>query len=175
MTGDGPDYWWTSTPPSGPSGQQPDPPDDGTWGTPEPPVYGDPDPVREDLRDAADAMRSAAEAIRDAATPSAPGPERNWDFSWITGWLRTSVHGIACKRALYSSGPGAALMLFYYEVSSGHDPGGMAVMLILLAALVNAVIRSSFSRWLMWGTILGPLMYPPALVAIAFDLAQVLF
>lgn len=148
--------------------------------TPEPewyrmyPAPSEPDPQDEHgaLADAAAHMRDAAEYMRDAATPP---KERRWDFSWFTNWVKYRPTGKAFKHAAYSSGPAFAVLLWYYAHSSGTSAGAAAFFFALLISIAHLFIRNAFSRWLLWGSLLAPVYYFPALASIVFGIVEFLF
>jgi len=127
------------------------------------------------LTDAAADLRHAADYLRDAATPAAPPKQSNWDWSWLKNWVRYSEHGKSFKRAAYSSAPAIGFVLWDYHHQTGHGGGGAAAVFFGLAGIANLMRRNPFTRWLMWGAILGPVYYPPALVNLIFGTVAVLF
>jgi hypothetical protein len=119
-----------------------------------------------ELADAAASMRDAAEYMRDAATPS---KESNWDWSWFLNWLKSPT-GKTFKIATISSGPGFGVLLWYYAQTGNGNAGAAAFFFTLLTALAYLVWRRAFFRWLMWGAMLSPLYYWPALKSLVLGI-----
>ncbi|MGW7412795.1 hypothetical protein [Streptomyces sp. NPDC054863] len=124
----------------------------------------------EAFADAALHMRDAAEALRDA-TPGPPPKERDWSLDWFWRWVRETENGIAFKRSLYSTGPGLALILMTYSRETGNHGGAAAFFFALIAGVGHLRIQRPFTRLVLWGSVLAPVMYFPALLSIVFGLA----
>lgn len=126
------------------------------------------------MADAAAHMRDAAEALRDAAAPAPPTKESHWDWSWLTDWLRYGVNGVALKRAAYSSGPAMAVLLWTYEKQTGNSPASAAIFFAMVVGIGHLKFRRPVTRWLLWGAVLAPIYYVPALLSIIFGIGVVL-
>uniref|UniRef100_A0AAU2AJY2 Integral membrane protein n=1 Tax=Streptomyces sp. NBC_00093 TaxID=2975649 RepID=A0AAU2AJY2_9ACTN len=123
------------------------------------------------LADAAADLRYAAEVMRDAATPAAPEPEGNWDFTWITEMRKRSDNGWAFVTALWSFGPAWLLFLAMQRFEFWTATGITLIGFVFVGGWHLRVERKT-TRLITWGLPVGLAYYAP--VAIVFGLGKVL-
>ncbi|MFL4497368.1 hypothetical protein ACJ6WD_39950 [Streptomyces sp. VTCC 41912] len=127
------------------------------------------------MAEAAENIRDAAEYLRDMATPPPAPKERNWDLSWFKDWLKYRPTGRAFKVAVFTTGPAGALFLWYYSREQGGTSGaGMVFILLLLSLVAHWYAKNQFTRTLVFGVLIAPFFYPPALITAVMAIAQVI-